>query len=154
MAKKVCLFWEICLFWEVEDFASSVQSIPYSLYGIDSSIRIGLFVYNFRKIFFWLKKCLKKYRLFIFLKSSPSQNKHIFVWTKRVCLFLEMCLFWGSLLWVGKVSGHCLFCRCILMKIFYSVFLSWAVKSFSIHDYGLTDVYGLTAIKSIIQNGR
>ena len=32
---------------------------------------------------------LKKYRLFIFPKSSPSQNKHIFVRAKKVGIKLD-----------------------------------------------------------------
>ena len=32
-----------------------------------------------------------------FIEILPSQNKHIFVTAKRVCLFLEMCLFWVCL---------------------------------------------------------
>ena len=46
---------------------------------------------------------LKKYRLFIFPKSSSSPNKHIFVRGKTVCLLWEKCLLWVCLLWEGKV---------------------------------------------------
>ena len=35
---------------------------------------------------------LKKYKRFIFPKSSSSPNKHIFVRAKKVCLFWELCL--------------------------------------------------------------
>ena len=34
-----------------------ILHLRYSLYLIESCIRIGLFVYNFRKKIFWLKKC-------------------------------------------------------------------------------------------------
>ena len=53
---------------------------------------------------------LKKYGRFIFPKSSSSQNKHIFVRAKRVCLLSEKCLFWVCLLWLGTV----IWLQCIL----------------------------------------
>ena len=38
---------------------------------------------------------LKKYRLFVFPKSSSSQNKQIYVWEKRVCSYHVKFAFYG-----------------------------------------------------------
>ena len=35
--------------------------------------------------------------------NVTTHNTHIFLRPKKVCLFLEMCLFWVCLLWVGTV---------------------------------------------------
>ena len=115
--KKVCLFWEMCLLWEKEDFASRCN-----LYRIDSSIRIGLFVYNFfgeigeEMVSLELipenedQKMPKQNLKFgpalhnfskiienLFFRK-PLQNNHIFVWVKSECLLWEMCLLWVCLL--------------------------------------------------------
>ena len=71
-----------------------ISNLRCTLYPIDSNIQscIIQFLKNYEK---WIlsNSMLKKYMLFILPKSSPSQNKHIFVKAKRLCLFLEMGLF-------------------------------------------------------------
>ena len=55
---------------------------------------------------------LKKYKRFIFPKSSSSPNNHIFVSAKRMCLLWEKCL-----LWEGTVNKN-IVCQYGLEKYF------------------------------------
>ena len=69
----------------------------------------GLKYFNFTKI---IKNGLKrlnvekKYRLFIFPKSSSFQKKHILVRPKRVCLLWRKCLLWVETVFNMKFFFH------------------------------------------------
>ena len=38
----------------------------------------------------------------IFIYNVTNHNKHIFVKPKKMCLFWEICLFWGNVLILGS----------------------------------------------------
>ena len=89
--REMCLSWEMCLFRECAYFGKMCLFFENVLYfwkwRITHHSVLHYTISENNKKGVLSDSRLKKYRLFIFPKSSLSQNTHIFVRAKRMCLF-------------------------------------------------------------------
>ena len=83
---KWAYFREMCLFekWKI-------SHLRYSLYRIDSSIIIGIFVYDFRKKIFWLKKIFPVFLPLWFFVGKIRENMSEI---SKFSLGQKKCLLW------------------------------------------------------------